>query len=406
MNILRYSAFFIIALLISAFMVSCGGSDGSDSATTGGSPSTTRDTVTIEGSISDVVASADTGENVFIARIKEFFTAVQPAFAQQQQVLEGILVEAFEGEIKLGEDVTDESGAFTITDVPCDTPITLMFTYEGNSVTLEGISAPCPESGDQGVIAMVVSINFEQDEAEAEEIEDEEDIADSAVNCTTDEQEIDMNGEEFFVDGAGNACLVTTGNCKLEIKASNVVFTNCSTCIDTRGGSSVEINTTQFDCVANGDGIRSVGGSSVDITVISSEMMDDTIMPSDAETMQHMGDDSIIGSGNGELLIIAGEDGIDTRGNSSVELETEDRESDETEMNPSMSRHEGNHITIEGVENGVIAVGNSEVEVESSACEITPDIIERGNAEVEVECGTDTEEPEHVDDGFDDEEEE
>lgn len=397
MNISRYSCLLFFALLIPVFVISCGSSDGGDSAT-GGSPSTTRDTVTIEGSISDAVADSGSAQNVFLAEIKELFTAVQPAFAQQQQVLEGILVEAFEGEIKLGEDITDETGSFTITDVPCDTPLTLIFTYEGSSVTLEGISAPCPGTEDQGVIAMVVSINFEQDEAEAEEIEDEDDIADSVVSCSTDEQEIDMNGEEFSIDGGGNPCLVTTGNCKLDIKASNVVLTNCSTCIDTRGGSSVEIKTTQFDCVANSDGIRSVGGSSVDITVISSEMMDDTVMPSDAEAMQHMGDDTVIGSGNGEILIIAGEDGIDSRGNSKVELETEDHESGDDEISKFMGRHDGNHIIIEGVENGIIAVGNSEVEIESTGCEITPEIVEKGNAEVELECNSKTSQDDDSDD--------
>ena len=382
MNSIRYSSFLIITLLLAGLLLACGSSGGNTTSAGGSSsPSTTRQTVTIQGSIADVVSSnKEENGDFLIAKVKHIFTFVENAFAQEQ-VFEGILVEAFDGGTKVGEDTTDSSGEFTIENVPCGTPLTLIFTYQGSSITLEGISAPCPEMGDEGVISMVVSLNFQQDQAEADDVQDQEDIADSAINCTNDKQEIDMNGQELSVDGAGNGCILTEGNCELNIKASSVVLKNCSTCIDTRGGSSVKIETTQFDCVANKDGVSSVGNSMVDVTVVSSNMTDDTVIPSNSQMAQEMSDESIIGSGNGNILIIAGEDGADLRGNSEVKLKAHDESEDQD-----MSGNNGGDITIEGVTNGIIAVGNSHAEIEGGTCSITPDNTTKGNSEINENC--------------------
>jgi|GEM_PF-1196098 len=382
MNSIKYSSFLVIPLLLTGLLLSCGSSGGNSTSAGGSSgPSTSRQTVTIKGSVADVVASnKEQNSNILITRVKHLFTFVENAFAQEQ-VFEGILVEAFEGGTKVGEDTTDASGEFTIENVPCGTPLTLMFTYQGNSITLEGISAPCPDMSDEGVISMVVSLNFQQDHAEADEVENEDDIADSAINCTNDKQEIDMNGEEFSVDGGGSACILTEGNCELNIKASNVVLKNCSTCIDTRGGSSVKIETTQFDCVANKDGVSSLGNSMVDVTVVSSNIPDDTIIPSNSQMAEDMSDESIIGSGNGNILIISGEDGADLRGNSEVRLKTHDGSG-----NQGMADNNGGDITIEGVTNGIIAVGNSHAEIEGGSCSITPDNTTKGNSEINEYC--------------------
>ena len=52
---------------------------------------------------------------------------------------------------------------------------------------------------------------------------------------------------------------------------------------------------------------------------------------------------------------------------------------------------EGGNIYIEGGENGIIAVGNSEMEVEAFDCEIIPGTTSKGNAEIEIECGVPSE---------------
>lgn len=339
--------FFILALLLSGFVTACGSGGGSS-----GGEATTRETVTLSGSVADSTASARIfNDETVTARLINFFSLTQSALAQQDgQVLEGILVEAFDGDIKVGEDITDAAGEFLIDNVPCGVPITLIFTFEGNVITLDGISVPCPETGDTGVVSMVVSLNFQQGQGQVDQIEDEEDLQNAAISCEGDEELILGSPEEdFIVDGGGFACMVTTGGCDLEVVAPAVIMENCSTCIDTRGDSGVVIETNLFECFADGDGIRSVGNSEVDITLVGSES---------------------------DLLISAGEDGVDSRGNSEIEID-----GDEDDSNDSDSI-----ITIEGFTSGIVAVGNSETEVDAGFCDITPDIIETGNAEVEIDC--------------------
>jgi len=374
----KYSFILFFAFLIPTFLISCG--DGGGDGSTG--DTSTRETVTLRGSVADTMASnGSLNRNTLTARVRDIFTITSPAFAQeQQQVLEGILVEAFEGDMKVGEDTTDSSGEFMIESVPCDTPLKLIFTYQGDMITLEGISVPCTDMGDEGVISMVVSLNFQSGEGQVDDIEDEGDIVDAAFNCTSGEQHIDLNGDEYMLDGNGNTCILTDGNCRLDIRASSVVLKNCSTCIDTRGGSSVNIDATRFDCVSNKDGIRSVGNSMVDITVIASSMTDDTIMPSDSQMMQEMGDGTLAGSGNGNIFIISGEDGMDLRGSARAELAAF---ADGTTMS---SEEEGGGVTIEGVSNGIIAVGNSDAEIDARSCDIQPGTTTKGNAEIDVDC--------------------
>jgi len=52
---------------------------------------------------------------------------------------------------------------------------------------------------------------------------------------------------------------------------------------------------------------------------------------------------------------------------------------------------EGGYILIEGGENGIVAVGNSEAKVEGTSCDIIPEPTSKGNAEIEIDCGASSE---------------
>jgi len=422
---------FIIALVTS----SCdSGGDGGDGGTV------QRDGVTIQGALSDVVVASAESKNSskFIAFFENIITKI--AHAQTTTVLEGILVEAFDdatdSETPISSDTTDETGEFTLLDVPCDTPLRLVFTHEDVSVSLaEGVIAPCPDGDETGVLTMTFSINFVDGDGSNDDTDEQEEVNNAQISCLGGDQQT-MVENELIVDGQGNACVIASGNCNLEIIAASVKMINCSTCIDTRGNANVEIKTTEYECDAAEDGIRSVGSSEVEIEVLAlAEMVDDTPIPSDmAPLLQLLDDDSVIGSGSGDILINAGEDGVDLRGNTKIGLMaaifeedgdddgeddgtddgTDDGDDDDDDNNddgsddgtddgtddgddddddfPIFTRNgEGGNVIIEGGDNGIIAVGNSEMEVRGFDCEIIPGTTSKGNAEIDVDCGVPSE---------------
>ena len=443
---------FLFLLMVPLFILALATSSCDSGGDDGGGSSVQRD-VTIEGSLSDVVvAKADTGAKAkFFAFIDNILKITKIARAQQT-ILEGITVEAFDPATDpdmvnpLATDTTDANGEFTLEGVPCDTPLKLVFTFEDLTVTIgDGVVAPCPDGDDTGVIIMTFSINFGNGNGSVDDMDVQTDPSGSQVSCIGGDQQ-QMIDDEFFVDGDGGACIIAAGNCELEIVASSVKLINCSSCVEARGSANVEIQTTDFECEASEDGIRTVGSSTVDIDVIAGDMIDDMMdgepmptdmmdgepMPTDMQALiQLVKDQSIVGSGNGNILIIAEEDGVDLRGNTEVELEafpSEDEngengedgndddngedgnddddddatagdddddatagdDDDDSTGNPIFTRDgETANITIDGGDNGIIAVGNSEAEVRALSCDISPGTTSNGNADIQVNCGPD-----------------
>jgi len=426
----------MVPLFILALAASSCDSGGDDS---GGS--TVQRDVTIQGALSEVVvAKADTGAKSKLLAFFDNLIKITKIARAQQTILEGISVEAFDPatdpdmENPLASDITDANGEFTLENVPCDTPLKLVFTYEDISVTVgDGVVAPCPDGVETGVITMTFSINFSNGNGSMDDVDEQTDPSGSQVSCIGGEQQ-QMIDDEFFVDGGGGSCIIATGNCELEIIASSVKLINCSSCVEARGSANVEIKSTDFECEASEDGIRTVGSSTVEVEVIAgdmvedmmdgtdvpSEMMDGTDVPSEMqELLQLITDETIAGSGNGNILIVATEDGVDLRGNTRVELEAvpsedengdegnddddgedgdddddgedggEEGDDDDDMGNPIFSQEAKTaNITIDGGDNGIIAVGNSEAEVSATSCDISPGTTSNGNAEIEIDCGT------------------
>ncbi|NIP31269.1 MAG: hypothetical protein GTO02_16400 [Candidatus Dadabacteria bacterium] len=474
--------FIIIPLfIISIGVYSCGGGESGSSGSSSegsGTPTVSQETVRVNGSIADAVASTKkASKGNYISKLKKLISIVELAHAQTT-ILEGIIVEVFDEEILVASTITDMNGLFTV-DVPCDTPLTFDFSFDGSTFTLDGFIAPCPEEGESSEVSMTVSLDVEEESIETEVVEEEE-AENAQVGCTDGEKvELGMEGENFMIDGGGEACIITAGQCELEIKAANVMLTNCSVCVDARGGSSVKIEANNLSCDSTEDGIRSVGNSEVEIELTAIPLMEDCTMEGDedfneladcedpacvedaacimepvedctdevdndgdglvdcddaedcgadpacgGEPMEIcddlelndedgdglincddpdcVGDDAclepILETMNGEsqgVVIIAGNTGINTKGNSSVEIdatseiEHDEEDTENTNEENQLTKHIElpGDVVIEGGENSIKSVGNSQVEIDGTTCTLLPEnVVEKGNAEVEIDC--------------------
>jgi len=385
-------SFFILActLIVMGLYGGCGGG-GDDVIDTGGD---LIKEVTIDGTISDIVAKNPANQRSSLTtRIKNLIQIIETAMAQEG---EEVSVQAFNDENMLvAETIVDENGNFSI-EVPCDTDLTLVFSFGGLSV-------------ETGVF------NFP---------------------CTGGEEVVDVGEEDYDVDGGGGACIITAGDCDLKIIAGSVSLFNCSNCIDTRGNSSVITMTTKFSCTATNDGIRAVGTSTAQVLIGElPEMTDGTIM------MTENGMEMItqLQNEDPDIDINAGGDGVNAKGNALVVLSTivdeelsltgggsfggdggGDGGGDESggdcvaqggEGNCGMGQGQGGgngtpnegggqgsnnksfdpngNINVEGADHGIIAVSTSKVEVEGENCSFSPipGTETKGNAEIEVDCG-------------------
>ena len=90
--------------------------------------------------------------------------------------------------------------------------------------------------------------------------------AEGAIRCENGTLEIMKNlGEDLIIDGGGEDCIRTAGNCNLIVDPGNIILTNCERCIDARGTSQVTLLTSDGDieCDASEDGIRSRGDAGI-----------------------------------------------------------------------------------------------------------------------------------------------
>jgi len=348
---------------------------------------------------------------------------------------EEVSVQAFNDENMLvAETIVDENGNFSI-EVPCDTDLTLVFSFGGLSVETGVFNFPCPEGEDNSTLFITVSLNFENEEVETE-IEEQVGVGNAMVSCTGGEEVVDVGEEDYDVDGGGGACIITAGDCDLKIIAGSVSLFNCSNCIDTRGNSSVITMTTKFSCTATNDGIRAVGTSTAQVLIGElSKMTDGTIMI----TENGMEMITQLQNEDPDIDINAGGDGVNAKGNALVVLSTivdeelsltgggsfggdggGDGGGDESggdcvaqggEGNCGMGQGQGGgngtpnegggqgsnnksfdpngNINVEGADHGIIAVSTSKVEVEGENCSFSPipGTETKGNAEIEVDCG-------------------
>jgi len=160
------------------------------------------------------------------------------------------------------------------------------------------------------IINIVVTLN--PDEVIVNEME----VVEGTIRCETGFVDISELGADIVIDGGGvDDCIRVEGNCVLNIQSDSLTLTNCQRCID--GGGTAELNITSGDiaCEAEEDGIRSRGNSVITL---------------ESDT---------------DISIIGGQNGIRAEGNSVTSLSAAGK------------------IDISGNENGIRAEGTSTVDV-------------------------------------------
>lgn len=402
--------FVFIPVLVFSLIGGCGGdSDGTSDVAE-------PQQVTVEGTVSDMVPENPPEQASIIQRIRNMVRITLTAIAQENEV---ITLQAFDqDDMLVGETVVDENGNFSI-EVPCDTNLTLVFTSGDSTVEIEGIIAPCPEGEDSSTLFITVSLDFEDNTAETE-LEMQQSVGSAMLGCTEGEEVMNLGEDDFEMDGMGGACIITAGDCAFSLTAGSVSLVNCSTCIDTRGTSSVIIHTTKFECISETDGVRSVGDSTAQVLIVEAVDLDNEMQMVALEE-----DDPDIGISSGN--------GVSAKGSSLVVLSTlkfEEQvvtpsggsggppsggeppmEDDKPKCNNGLGNgpegctpgnappnDEGPQnrtfvpdgtINVDGVDVGVIAVGNSEVFLEGEICTLSPEpgSETKGNAVVTLDCG-------------------
>jgi len=285
-----------IAIISSAFNIGCGG---------GGGDSSGSQTTVINGSIANVVASAQKHDNSF--KLSEIIDALK--FIKEAKAQAGILVTAIIDGVTVANDVTDPEGDFTlIFDLDSATNVLILFDINGTEVSV-GIVA---EEG--SIINIIVTINLNAPPGEEVEIVEMEDIL-APINCENGSIEITDNIDEtLIIDGNGEDCIRTAGNCSLFISQDNLVLTNCENCVDARGTSDVTLFSPDSDiiCEAAGDGFKTVGDAEITVDAF------DTIDITAGENGLKADGNSFISLGANTCIIDSFEDPVDVNGNATV----------------------------------------------------------------------------------------
>lgn len=268
---------YLALIIISLAAISCGGS-GSSNSGGGGSQNTV-----INGTITNIIASTENkNKAIKFADIIEYISFVREARAQG-----GVLVTAIVDGTTVASDIADAQGDFSLAfNINSATNVLIVFDINGDIVSVELVV----EEG--SIVNLIITINLNSSPGDEVEIVEMESIVE-AIRCETGSVFIEKNpNETLIIDGNGEDCIRTAGNCSLFIDPQDIILTDCEKCIDTRGTSDVTIISTDGDitCDAKGDGIRAVGNSQVSIDAF------------------------------GEIDISSGENGIKADGNSFISI--------------------------------------------------------------------------------------
>jgi len=289
-----------IAIISSACILSC------DSGNSNGGEGQESQTTIINGSVANVMASAEKNDKSFrLSEIIEILSFIKEAKAQG-----GILVTAIVDGITVASDFTDPQGNFTLAfDLDSATSVLILFDVNGTEVSI-GIVA---EEG--SIINLVVNINLDAPSGEEVVIVDIDDII-PAIRCENGSLNIsDNTNETLIIDGNGEDCIRTTGNCSLFINQDNLILTNCEKCVDARGTSDVTLLSPNSDiiCEAQEDGIRTVGNAQVVLDAL------DNIDITAGENGLKADGNSFISIGADTCIIDSFEDLVDVNGNAEVD---------------------------------------------------------------------------------------
>ena len=285
----------LTAMAASMAFLACGGGGGNQDG----------QTTVINGRISNVIAMQESADkSIKFADVIEMLSLIKEAKAQGS-----ITVTAIIDGVTVDTTVTDPDGSFTLSFLLDGAQnVTLLFDIDG---TIVSISITVQE-GSIIDIVLVIDLNApEGDEVEIVELE-------GPIRCENGTVEITKNpGEDLIIDGGGEDCIRTAGNCNLIIDPENIILTNCENCIDARGTSDVTLGTFDGDifCDASGDGIKTVGNANVFLDV------NGDIDISAGENGAKAAGNSVIAFAADACIFDSGEDTFDTNGNATINTE-------------------------------------------------------------------------------------
>jgi hypothetical protein len=243
--------------------------------------------------------SAD--KSIKFADVIEMLSLIKEAKAQGS-----ITVTAIIDGVTVDTTVTDPDGSFTLSFLLDGAQnVTLLFDIDG---TIVSISITVQEGSILDIV-IIIDLNAPPgDEVEIVELE-------GPIRCENGTLEITKNpDEDLVIDGGGEDCIRTAGNCNLIIDPENIILTNCENCVDARGTSDVTLETFDGDifCDAFGDGIKTVGDATVFLDV------NGDIDVSAGENGAKADGNSVISFAADACIFNSGEDTFDTNGNATI----------------------------------------------------------------------------------------
>jgi len=204
----------ILCVIAGAFHVSC--DDG------GNGSSQNTQTTTINGTVTNIIASAQKKERSFkFTKIFDLITFIKEAKAQG-----GVLVTAIIDGITVDSDVTDPEGNFTLTlELDSATNVLIFFDVNGEDVSIELVV----EEG--SILNINISIDLNAPPGDEVEIVEMGEVK-GPIRCENRTVNIikDIN-ESIVIDGGGEDCIKAEGNCTVFIDPEDVLLTNCESCV-------------------------------------------------------------------------------------------------------------------------------------------------------------------------------
>jgi hypothetical protein len=244
-------------LLVLAFcgLAACGGGGGGG----GGDGGSSANRTTFTGNLTETTARGEPspdpiGLRTVMALVARLVAATHAQAADVQVCVEGTTFCTF----------VDDDGVFTLAaDVGGD--VTLVFTGPDfvARVTLTGIPLGAT------VRLRNVRCSTITGTCEADDFEIEGGAATrSSIRCQRGPIHVVHPGE-LVIEGDGDDCIRTEGQCEVTIEADRIVLDGCETCVRTAGGSDVTLTAGLggIECHADDDGIASAGNSAVHVNV-------------------------------------------------------------------------------------------------------------------------------------------
>jgi hypothetical protein len=240
--------------LASIGLAACGGGGGG-----GGGGSTSASHTTFTGNLAAATALEEpsrdpTGLRTLVASLARLAAAAHAQAADVQVCVEGTsfcTVVADDGTFTLAADVggtvtlvftaPDFTARVTLTGIPLGATVRLRNL---RCSTVTGTCAPDDFEIEGGAGAR------------------------NAIDCEHGPMHVVQTGE-LVINGDGDDCIHTAGQCEVTIEADHLVLQGCASCVDAAGGSAVTltVGTGGFECHAQADGISAAGNSSVHVSV-------------------------------------------------------------------------------------------------------------------------------------------